>query len=117
MKNTRLVYSTDPKDNQKCEKCKELLSECECTPEEAVGKYTPIFSIEKNGRGGKIVTVIQGLPKNESFLKDLCTQLKKKCGSGGTSFIGDKSGIVEIQGEKREAIKEFFTKQGIKFKG
>jgi translation initiation factor 1 len=118
-KDTRLVYSSDPKLNQKCPKCKEVLSECTC-PEEVDAKsykFIAVLRIEKQGRGGKTVTVIDRLPKSEIFLKDLTTKLKKKCGSGGTYLMDGKDGIIEIQGDKRELIRESLAKEGIQSKG
>lgn len=118
-KDTRLVYSTDPALNQKCAKCKELRPECRCVPEVDPKSYrfVAILRIEKNGRGGKTVTVIDQLPKNELFLKTLTTQLKKKCGSGGTYLMSGKEGVIEIQGDHRETIRQSLEKQGIKSKG
>src|SRR6187431_3282232 len=106
-KDTRLVYSTDPALNQKCPSCKEVLSECTCTPEvdPKAYKFIAVLRIEKQGRGGKTVTVIDRLPKNELFLKNLTTLLKKKCGSGGTYITSGRDGVIEIQGDKREMIK------------
>jgi translation initiation factor 1 len=63
------------------------------------------------------VTVIDGLPKSELFLKELTTQLKKKCGSGGTYLMDGRDGVIEIQGDKRELIRAALEKQGIKSKG
>jgi translation initiation factor 1 len=40
--------------------------------------------MEKKGRAGKSVTVVDGLPPNEAFLKELCQELKRACGVGGT---------------------------------
>lgn len=121
-KNVRLVYSTDPAQNKKCAKCKELLAECSCEPEQEV-KMTPAktynfvayLRLEKAGRGGKTVTAIKELPKNEAFLKDLTSELKKKCGSGGTYEI--KTGTIEIQGDKMDMVRALLTKKGIKTKG
>jgi translation initiation factor 1 len=119
MKDTKLVYSTDPKLNQKCPKCKELVSECVCEPEVDVKgyKFVAVLRIEKSGRAGKTVTVLDQLPKNELFLKELTTKLKKKCGSGGTYIMDRKEGVIEIQGDKRELIRELLAKEGIKSKG
>lgn len=119
MKNTRLVYSTDPKDNQVCPECKELKPECECKPQEAVTsrKFVVIFRLEKNGRGGKTVTVLDGLPKNEIFLKDLTKEIKGKCGVGGTYLMTGKEGLIEIQGDKRDQIKKLLDTKQIKYKG
>ncbi len=119
MSNTKLVYSTDPKLNQKCVKCKELLSECSCSPEIEVKsyKFIAVLRIEKTGRAGKTVTVIDQLPKSEIFLRDLTKELKQKCGAGGTYLMDGKEGVIEIQGDKREAIRKALEKKGIKTKG
>jgi translation initiation factor 1 len=55
---------------------------------------------ETKGRAGKGVTVITGLPLAALALESLATQLKKKCGSGGTL----KNGVIEIQGDHRDAL-------------
>lgn len=119
MSNTRLVYSTDPKDNPLCPQCKKLKDECRCVSEEEViqGGYTVVFRIEKNGRGGKTVTVVDGFPKNLTFLAALTKELKAKCGVGGTFSISGKSGVIEIQGDSREKIKKIFESKAIKYKG
>jgi translation initiation factor 1 len=118
-KDTRLVYSTDPALNKKCEKCKEVISECTCEAEvdPKAYKFIAVLRIEKGGRNGKTVTVIDQLPKNEVFLKEITTKLKKKCGSGGTYITSGKEGQIEIQGDKREIIRAALAKEGIKSKG
>lgn len=80
-------------------------------------QFTAVFRIEKGGRGGKTVTVIDQLPRNETFLKELCRELKSKCGSGGTFSLSPVAGKIEIQGDKREAIKSIFKQKGFSFKG
>lgn len=117
-KDTRLVYSTDPSLNQKCPKCKELTPECICKPEVDPTSYSfvAILRIEKSGRSGKTVTVIDQLPKNELFLKRLTTLLKKKCGSGGTYIMSGKEGVIEIQGDKRDLIQAVLTAEKIRSK-
>ena len=114
----RLVYSTDPKDQVRCPTCQKLKDECRCIQQESADKkFTVVFRLEKNGRGGKTVTVLDQLPRNEALLKDLCKELKAKCGTGGSHHLGDKLGVIEIQGDKREQIKKIFTQKGIPFKG
>ena len=118
-KDTRLVYSTDPTLNIKCLKCKELQSECLCEaePDPKAYRFVAILRIEKQGRGGKTVTVVDRLPKNELFLKNLTTLLKKKCGAGGTYLTAGKEGVIEIQGDKREMIRMVLSQEGITSKG
>jgi len=55
---------------------------------------------ESKGRAGKGVTVITGLPLPPAQLEALATRLKKRCGSGGTV----REGVIEIQGEHRDAV-------------
>jgi translation initiation factor 1 len=118
-KNTRLVYSTNPAENVQCPKCKELKAECQCAPEVDLKsyKFVAVLRIEKAGRGGKTVTVIDQLPKQEIFLRDLTSELKKKCGSGGTYVMSGKEGVIEIQGDKRELIRAYLEKKNMKVKG
>ncbi len=73
--------------------------------------------IEKQGRGGKTVTVIDGLPKLEIFLKDLTYTLKTRCGSGGTYRMDGRDGVIEIQGDMRDLIRPLLEKGKITVKG
>jgi translation initiation factor 1 len=111
----KLVWSNDPKDQEKVEG----KSTTKKPVENVVipNNWTAVFRLEKNGRGGKTVTVIDQLPKHETFLRDLCKDLKSKCGSGGTYAIEGGAGLIEIQGDKRAAIKAIFEKKGFRFKG
>jgi translation initiation factor 1 len=52
------------------------------------------------GRGGKAVSVISGLPLDEAALAALAKELKQRCGSGGTV----REGTIEIQGEHRDKL-------------
>ncbi len=69
--------------------------------------------LEKSGRGGKSVTVVDGLPRNRAFLRELATELKKACGAGGTAG----GGAVEIQGDRRDALRPLLAAKGFTVKG
>jgi translation initiation factor 1 len=69
--------------------------------------------MEKKGRGGKMVTVVDGLPNNAEFLKELSQELKRACGTGGASG----EGFVELQGDLRDRVRELLTKKGYVVKG
>ncbi|HTI36532.1 MAG TPA: translation initiation factor [Vicinamibacterales bacterium] len=69
--------------------------------------------MEKTGRGGKIVTVVFGLPRNAAFLKDLAQELKRACGTGG-AVLEDG---VELQGDLRERVREFLLRRNFQVKG
>jgi translation initiation factor 1 len=115
--NNKLVWSDDPKDKAKMEAEAKPKKE-EVSPEYVKSRnWTAVFRIEKGGRGGKTVTVIDQLPKHEAFLEQLTKELKSKCGSGGKYSMEGKEGLIEIQGDKRDAIKAIFDKKGYKYKG
>lgn len=61
---------------------------------------------ERGGRGGKIVTVIRGLPGRG--LIDLAGELRRLCGAGGTV----KDGTIEIQGDQREKLAQYLREHG-----
>ncbi len=69
--------------------------------------------IEKKGRGGKEVTIIDDLPRNPPFFKSLLKNLKNHIGTGG-SF---KDNTIEIQGDHRSKLRTFLEKRGFKVKG
>ena len=119
MDDSELVYSTDPERNKKCSKCKKLVPECKCKSESSIPDtgITAYLRIETNGRGGKMVTVVDRLPRQQKFLEELSRMLKQKCGAGGTYGVRDGSGIVEVQGDNRERIKDLLQKKGIRVKG
>lgn len=114
---TRLVWSDDPKDKDRVESKNGKKKPEPPRPFVQNNDWVAVFRIEKGGRGGKTVTVIDQLPKHETFLKDLCKELKSKCGSGGTFSMDGAAGLIEIQGDKRVTIKAIFDKHGYKYKG
>lgn len=68
--------------------------------------------LEKNKRGGKVVSVIKDLPHNPKYFQKLAKDLKKSCGSGGAF----KNDTIEIQGDCREKMKAYLEKLGFKVK-
>lgn len=72
--------------------------------------------LDTGGRKGKTVTVLDGLPKQELFLKDLVSTLKKACGAGGTYLMDKKDGVIELQGDHRDRVCAFLGKHEIKYK-
>jgi translation initiation factor 1 len=60
------------------------------------------------GRGGKAVSVIAGLPLNDEQLATLATELKRRCGSGGSVQAGN----IEIQGDHRDLLVAELNQRG-----
>ena len=76
-------------------------------------RITARLRIEKSGRKGKTVTVVEGLPRNRAFLKALAGELKRACGSGGKA--GETH--IEVQGDHREKLREVLRGKGWVVKG
>ena len=106
------VYPKNEEGNALCPKCRKIISSCDCPSLEPVKaktiKVIPKIRLDKSGRNGKSVTLIENLPRNESYLKDLAKKLKTKTGSGGTFYIAESVGVIEIQGDHRKSIEQFF---------
>jgi translation initiation factor 1 len=105
-----LVYSSEL--GRTCPTCRQSLTACRChhndTP--VAGDGNVRVGRESKGRGGKVVTVVTGLPLAHAELNALATRLKKRCGTGGTV----KDGVIEIQGEHRDVIVAELLSAGFK---
>lgn len=55
---------------------------------------------EKKGRGGKVVTLVTGIPGDSAALASIAQELKRACGAGGT-VEGD---VIVIQGDHRDRL-------------
>ncbi|MGE5285196.1 MAG: translation initiation factor Sui1 [Actinomycetota bacterium] len=95
-----LVYSTER--GLVCPKCRLPVAGCRCGKEKSAPKGDGIVRVrrEVKGRGGKTVTTVSGVPLGREALRNLASDLKRRCGTGGTA----KDGVIEIQGDHREAI-------------
>jgi translation initiation factor 1 len=104
----RIVYSTGI--GALCPNCRRPVRDCVC-PKGAPGAARPSavrVGREIKGRAGKGVTTVTGLPLSLSDIESLAAQLKKRCGSGGTV----RDGVIEIQGDHRDAIVAELIKLG-----
>jgi translation initiation factor 1 len=113
--NARLVYSTGG--GKTCPGCGWPVHDCKCSrrdaDEQVPARIVAKLRVEKKGRGGKTVTVVDGLPRNGAFLKDLSQELKRACGTGGAVL---ETG-VEVQGDLRDRVREVLVRRGYVVKG
>ena len=114
--NARLVYSTET--SGKCPVCGWPQRDCQCSTRREADAPVPArivakLRMEKKGRGGKTVTIVDGLPQNDEFLKELSQELKRACGTGGTVVDGG----VELQGDLRPRVRDVLTRRGYIIKG
>ena len=111
----RIVYSSDR--GRVCPKCGWPAGECRCSrtraDEPIPARVIAKLRLEKAGRGGKTVTVVFGLPRNAVYLKELCQDLKRECGTGGAVV----DATVQLQGDLRERIRTVLLARGITVKG
>jgi translation initiation factor 1 len=111
---TGFVYSTES--GRVCPKCGWPEARCRCSSgfDEAVPqRVVARLRIERAGRRGKTVTVVEGLPRNAPFLKELAKELKRVCGTGGT-IAEDR---VELQGDHRDRLRDHLAAKGWVVKG
>lgn len=101
--NSRLVYSSDR--GRIAEKKKG-------TAQPSSGDGIARVRREKKGRGGKTVTTISGLDMSSAQMKELASELKRLCGTGGSI----KNGVIEIQGDNADKIVQALDDRGYKAK-
>ena len=113
----RLVYSTGV--GAMCPDCGWPKDNCQCSrqfDQPVPLKITAKLRMEKKGRGGKTVTVVDGLPRNSAFLKELSQELKRACGTGG-AVSSISGGTVELQGDLRDRVRAVLEKKGYTVRG
>jgi translation initiation factor 1 len=103
-----MVYSTER--GLVCPKCRLPTSTCRCGKAEPAPAGDGIARVrrETKGRGGKTVTTVSGVPLGGEALRNLASDLKRRCGTGGTV----KDGVIEIQGDHRGTIVEELSRRG-----
>ena len=112
--NSKLVYSTE----QAIPRLPRSLRNDKKAKNKAVGKALhaglppsqkkAIVRLDRKGRGGKSVTVIEGLQIPQKEREALLKQLKAKLGTGGTV----KDTCLEIQGDHRDGLMAVLEKLG-----
>lgn len=111
MSHSRPVYSTEH--GRLCPGCGNPVANCSCKKNAPPpGDGTIRIRREVAGRGGKTVTTASGFQLEDAALKQLASELKRKCGVGGAA----RDGIIEIQGDQRETLAAELQKRGFKIK-
>jgi translation initiation factor 1 len=110
---SKVVYS--PEGGRMCPACGQPLAACVC---KQMAKAAPqgdgVVRVyrEKQGRGGKTVTVVRGLPLPADALAALGKRLRAACGAGGTA----KDGVLEVQGDHAERVLALLLAEGYRAK-
>ena len=100
-----VVYSTNPDFKYQTEETQE---ETTLPP----SRQRLIVRIDRRGRAGKQVTLIEGFKGSGDDLAALAKTLKVKCGVGGTA----KDGEITIQGDFRDRITSLLNEMGYRAK-
>ncbi len=102
---SRLVYSTD-----KIIPRRESPAGEPRRPTTHVSQQKVSVRLERKGRGGKSVTLVEGLQLSAADLESLLKQFRKRLGTGGAR----KDAVLEIQGDHRDAIMCLLQDMGYK---
>jgi translation initiation factor 1 len=100
---SKLVYSTD-----RVVPRKERPDEQDVQTGIPPSQQRATIRLDRKGRGGKSVTVVEGLVMPQKGRETLLRQLKTRFGTGGTVTAAG----FEIQGDHRDAIIEALKKIG-----
>jgi translation initiation factor 1 len=113
---SRTVYTTET--GRICPGCGQPVDSCRCKKKAPAVRTSAAanlprdgivrVALERKGRKGSSVSIITGLTGSEEDLKTLATELKRRCGTGGTV----KDGVIEIQGDHRDTLVEILKSKG-----
>lgn len=95
-----IVYSTDPGI--------QLGEETEALETLPPAEQRLKIKLDTKKRRGKTVTLITGFIGIKTDLEALGKKLKTQCGTGGSA----KEGVIIIQGDEREKVKQSLKKDG-----
>ena len=101
--NSKLVYSTD-----RLAPLKETLNNKNDHPALSPAQQKVTVRHDRKRRGGKSVTVVEGIQMQQKEMKSLLKQLKAGLGAGGA--VKDIS--IEIQGDHCDAVMAALEKMG-----
>ncbi|NJD55624.1 MAG: translation initiation factor [Nitrospirae bacterium] len=104
-KNTRLVYSTNTVIPRK-----EGPGGQQRGPVLPCAQQKVTVRLDRKGRGGKSVTVVEGIQLPERQQEALLKRLKSGLGTGGTL----RDYALEVQGDHREAVMALLEAMGYK---
>lgn len=121
---TRLFAGTAFDIPPRCDHCDRERDDCVCTTAEkaarqsaarvAAGRLLPSDQTARVGlekrKGGRVVTVIEGLTSAGNDLPALLGQLQSACGSGGT--VKPKEDRLELQGDHVRVVRVQLTQLG-----
>jgi translation initiation factor 1 len=105
---SRLVYSTEAGDKRLPQK----ETPVQKNPPAGPGSFAQrvYVKLDKKGRAGKSVTLVEGLHLPAKEMARLLGELKASFGTGGSI----KDGVLEIQGDHRDAIVRRLETMGYK---
>ncbi|HPI73054.1 MAG TPA: translation initiation factor [bacterium] len=111
VKHSVTVYSTLKKEPV-CRRCGETPCTCRSNHSETLSSQPLRIRLDRKGRKGKSVTLIEGVPANSPQTQELCRTLKNRLGAGGTV----REGGIEIQGDQRGKIVQLLAEMNYKTK-
>ena len=108
MSRDRTVYSSQH--GRVCPRCGRAAKQCVCRQSPRASRGDGVVRVRREvaGRRGKPVTTIEGVPLPSDALRELASELKRRCGSGGSA----KDGVIEIQGDHRDTVIPLLEERG-----
>lgn len=117
---SRPVYTTGIGRIPLCKRCGEPEDSCQCADRRTVHPSRPGLvrdgwvrvARERKGRGGKVVTLVSGLPEDPQAMAQVSQALKRHCATGGTV----EDDLIVLQGDVRDRVEPKLVAMGYRVK-
>jgi translation initiation factor 1 len=69
--------------------------------------------MEKQGRAGKTVTMVEGFTREKRLMEEMLSELRRTLATGGTV----RERVLVLQGDHRIKLRDIFREKGFTVKG
>jgi translation initiation factor 1 len=109
------ILPVNDKGERLCPQCQRAVAQCTCPTydPQSLKDISVDIRLDRKGRHGKTMTLIEGLPADLDYVKALTKRLKQRCGSGGTYRLEGAEACIEIQGNKIEKLRQILESEDI----
>jgi len=96
-----------------CDRCGEEIRSCNCPPLDTTPAEQSLKVRLDRRKRGKLITVVSNFRCSDLQIQETLTELKSKCGAGGSI----EEGNIELHGDHMRRVSELLIARGYRVQG